>query len=141
MTEEYSCGGIVMKIEAGERLFLLVQMLPGHWSFPKGHREAGETEHDTAIREIQEETHLDVCLLPGFREVTEYHPAPQVHKQVTYFLAKPLNDEVIIQAEEIKEAAWFNFKAASKRLTFQNDVNVLWLANDYLTRYEETNGA
>jgi len=141
MTQEYSCGGIVFKKEAHTLFFLLVQMLPGHWSFPKGHREAGETEVETAIREIREETHLNVELIPGFQEVTSYYPAPKVFRHVTYFLAKALTQDVRIQIEEIKDALWLAFPDACRRLTFQNDVNMLWLAHDFLTRIEETNGA
>lgn len=120
--------------EAGTRRFLLVQMNQGHWSFPKGHMEMGETEEMTAIREIREETNLQVRLIPGFREVTRYHPAPQVEKEVVYFLAFPTTVDVKTQVAEIRTAEWLDFLGAAHRLTFQNDVNILWMANDFLDR-------
>jgi 8-oxo-dGTP pyrophosphatase MutT (NUDIX family) len=137
MTREFSCGAILYQQEAGVRRFLLVQMNQGHWSFPKGHMEKGETEAITAIREIREETNLQVRLIPGFREVTRYHPAPQVEKEVVYFLAIPTSADIKTQAAEIRAAEWFDFLGAARRLTFQNDVNILWMANDFLDRKEQ----
>lgn len=57
---EKSCGAVVYKEDNGELKFLLVYQNNGHYSFPKGHMEEGETELETTIREIKEETNLDV---------------------------------------------------------------------------------
>ena len=58
LTLERSCGAIVFRDgEAGESV-LMVQHGPGHWSFPKGHVEAGEQDRQTAIREVFEETEI-----------------------------------------------------------------------------------
>lgn len=54
---EKSCGCII--IEDGIKV-LLVKQTKGHWIFPKGHVEADETEMETAIREVKEETNVDV---------------------------------------------------------------------------------
>ena len=56
LEKEKSCGCII--IENGK--VLLIQQTKGHWGFPKGHVEAFETESETAIREVKEETNLDV---------------------------------------------------------------------------------
>ena len=53
--------------------------------FPKGHMEPGETEEETAKREIREETGLLVRLDPGFRRSVRYSPKPGVDKDVIYF--------------------------------------------------------
>lgn len=58
MKYEKSCGAIV--IEDGK--VLLVKHNAGHWDFPKGHVEEGETEFETAIREVKEETNIDIKL-------------------------------------------------------------------------------
>ena len=65
--KEKSCGAIVYKIENNELKFLLVHQNNGHYSFPKGHVEENETEIETAIREIKEETNLDVKIDTNFR--------------------------------------------------------------------------
>ena len=68
-----------------------------YWSFPKGHIEDGETEQETAIREIKEETGLDVTLVNNFREISEYCPFGKIRKRVVFFLARAFTDNVRIQ--------------------------------------------
>ena len=68
MLHEKSCGAIVYRKYHGNLEILLIKHVnSGHWSFPKGHVEAGETEVETALREIKEETGIDVIIAPkGF---------------------------------------------------------------------------
>jgi len=62
-TEE-SYGIIPFRFEADELQFLVVRHHQGHWGFPKGRREAGETPEETARRELREEVALtEVTLL------------------------------------------------------------------------------
>ena len=56
MTKEKSCGGIIYKQENEVYKFLRIKPILGHWGFSKCHVEDGETEVETAIREIKEET-------------------------------------------------------------------------------------
>lgn len=75
MTYEKSCGAIVYRKHHGNTEILLIKHInSGHWSFPKGHVEQGETEVETALREIKEETSLDVLIDPTFRETVTYFP-------------------------------------------------------------------
>ena len=57
MKKEKSCGAVVYR-ETGEQIEILLirHKNGGHWAFPKGHVEKKETEEDTALREIREET-------------------------------------------------------------------------------------
>ena len=65
MNYEKSCGAIVFrKFHGNIELLLIKHANGGHWSFPKGHVEAGETEVETAIREIREETGIEVMIDP-----------------------------------------------------------------------------
>ena len=60
MIKEKSCGAIVYRKYHGNTEILLIKHInSGHWSFPKGHVERGETEVQTAHREILEETNID----------------------------------------------------------------------------------
>ena len=59
---EKSCGAVVYRMEERERQYLLEHMVQGHTSIPKGHVEGKETEEETAVREIREETNLKVKL-------------------------------------------------------------------------------
>ena len=69
MNFEKSCGAIIYRIKDDNLEFLTIShRSDGHWGFPKGHVEKGESEEETAIREIYEETGLQVNLIDGFRE-------------------------------------------------------------------------
>lgn len=126
--EEKSCGAVIRRWEGGAWQYLLVQHNAGHWSFPKGHVEAGESEAETARREIREETGLEVELDTSFREVLTYYPKPMVVKDVVFFLARPVGGCERPQEEEISELGWFPFYKARERLTFATDEGVLLCA-------------
>ena len=72
MKYEKSCGAVVFTRVDGEIRYLLIKSLTGTYGFPKGHVEAGETEIQTARREIFEEVGLSVELLSGFRREDKY---------------------------------------------------------------------
>ena len=97
MSYEKSCGAIIFrKYHGNTELLLIKHTSAGHWSFPKGHVEAGETEIETAKREIMEETSIDVDICPGFREVVTYSPRRDVQKDVIYFLARAKNFDYVL---------------------------------------------
>lgn len=101
-----SCGVVVFRQAAGEREFLLLfQRFSQSWSFPKGHMEAGETEQETALRELREETGLSVVLTPNRRAVVEYDLSPHIRKQVVYFLGET-EGEVQCRPGEIESFRW-----------------------------------
>ena len=76
MIYEKSCGAVVFVMH-NECPFVLVEyMARGHVSLPKGHMEEGETEEETAAREIREETNLTVRIDTVFRHEIAYSPRP-----------------------------------------------------------------
>lgn len=99
MIKEKSCGAIVIDNDC----VLLVKHNAGHVSFPKGHVEDGETERETAIREVKEETGLDVEVDINYRYTTNYSPKPGVSKDVIFFLGKVVGGEIKPQIEEVSE--------------------------------------
>ena len=105
MKREKSCGVLVLRQQVDELYVVLLRhRFGGHWSFPKGHVEAGESERQTALREVREETGLTgIKLMDGFRESVEYSPKPGVKKQVVYFLGTTEQEKLIRQEEEISE--------------------------------------
>ena len=104
MTYEKSCGAIVYRKHHGNTEILLIKHInSGHWSFPKGHVEQGETEVETALREIKEETSLDVLIDPTFRETVTYFPRKDTQKVVVYFIAKAKTFDYVPQEDEIAE--------------------------------------
>lgn len=126
MLHEKSCGAIVYRKYHGNTEILLIKHLnSGHWSFPKGHVEADESELDTARREIKEETNIDVIIDPTFRETVTYSPKKDTMKVVVYFLAKARNVDICPQAEEIAEVRWVDISYACNILSYENDKTIV----------------
>ena len=126
MVHEKSCGAIVYRKHHGNTEILLIKHInSGHWSFPKGHVEANETEIETAIREIKEETNIDVIVDPTFREIVSYSPKKDTQKDVVYFVAKARSFEHIPQEEEIAEVKWVEIGHALTILTYENDRSIV----------------
>lgn len=113
-------------------LVLLRHRFGGHWSFPKGHVEAGENERQTAQREVREETGVRIRILDGFRESVEYFPKPGVKKQVVYFLGEAQNEDLVPQEEEISEVRWAPLEQSGDLVTFANDKRLIRLAKKRL---------
>lgn len=114
--EEKSCGCIIIENEK----VLLIQQTKGHWGFPKGHMEKNETEIETAIREVKEETNLDVDIYPNKRYVMEYVTDKGNPKQVVFYIAKKVGGEIKPQENEVNNIEWLNFKDALEKITYDN---------------------
>lgn len=126
MLYEKSCGGVIYRKSHGNIEILLIKHVnSGHWSFPKGHVEDGETEEETAIREIKEETGIEVLLDTSFREIVSYSPKKDIQKDVVYFLGKAKYYDLIPQKEEVSDARWVDFGHASAILTYENDKAII----------------
>jgi len=121
MKYEKSCGAVIFD---GDKI-LVIQQVKGHWGFPKGHVEEGETEVETAIREIKEETNLDVEIDETHRYVEHYSPEEGIEKDVVFFIAKKTGGEVKVQEEEVKETQWLLPNEAMDRLTYDTSKNIL----------------
>ena len=133
---EKSCGAVIFAEQDGERLFLLERMRKGHISLCKGHVEPGETEHETAAREIREETALTVRFLDGFRESIQYSPFPGSMKTVVFFLARAEGMKTAPQPDEVSEILWLPEEEALRTLTFDSDADVLRKAAAFLRQSE-----
>lgn len=113
--------------EDPSRRFLLVirQYKGGPVSFPKGHVEEGETEIETAEREVFEETAVRINISSPFRETIRYSPARGVEKDVVYFLAYTDRRELRARRGEIAETFWVDVSRANDILEHDNDRHVL----------------
>lgn len=100
-----SCGVVPFRQQGQDREYLILRQSNGKWSFPKGHMERGETETQTALRELQEETGLSTDLIPYKRCMAEYAISPLVKKQLVLFLGQ-VHGEMHIQSKEITDFRW-----------------------------------
>lgn len=86
---EKSCGVLPYRMADGNKEYLIVlEQYSRCWSLPKGHMEIGETETDTAIRELWEETGLRAVLDTRKTATIEYPISPIARKQVVFFLGE-----------------------------------------------------
>ena len=122
MKKEKSCGCIVINKDK----VLLIKHRKGHWDFPKGHVEEGETEKQTAIREVKEETNVNVKIISDKRYKINYIiPEKDIDKDVIFFIAKPLNLNQKPQLEEVDIADWKKIDEALETITYEHSKNLL----------------
>jgi bis(5'-nucleosidyl)-tetraphosphatase len=134
MNLEKSCGAVIFRMSGEALEFLAVKSKEnGHWGFPKGHMEKGETEEETAMREVLEETGLSITLIDEFRAEVEYKLTDNILKKVVYFISKTSEHSVIIQQEEIEKYRWQSFVDMLDLLTFETDKKVLMKAKNFLS--------
>jgi 8-oxo-dGTP pyrophosphatase MutT (NUDIX family) len=132
---ERSCGGVVFTRQNGTVYYVIIRHLGGHCGFPKGHMEPGETQRQTALREIREEVGLDCVLMDGFCE-EEWYSLPErsgLQKQVVYFLAQYADQTLSTQPQEVAEVYLLPYAQALEKLTFVEARQILQKANDFLT--------
>lgn len=138
MRHEKSCGAVVFSQFDGAWHVLLIRHEHGrHISFPKGHVEAGESERQTAEREILEETGVRVSVDTGFRAENRYMARPDVEKLVVFFIAVADEQKPIAQEGEVAVAEWVDAGEAAGRLTYEQDRRILRRAQKYLLKEKE----
>ncbi|MCL2775800.1 MAG: GrpB family protein [Oscillospiraceae bacterium] len=131
---EKSCGAVVYTKDENSIKFLLIKSTSNRIGFPKGHIEKGETETDTAVREIYEETSLNVVLYTDFKEEYNYTINGYIRKKVIYFLAEfNVKDKYKILDKEITEQWLLPFEEAYRMLRFNQDKDILKRAYEKIT--------
>lgn len=140
---EKSAGVIIFRKEKEYIYYLLLRYQSqgkkgvDYWGFPKGHIEGKETEKETAIREVEEETSIkDLKFLEGFRYFINYKFRKEgkiVFKTVTFFLAETSTKEVQVSFEHIGYE-WIKYPQAVKELSFANDLAMLKKANRFIAK-------
>lgn len=130
---EKSCGAIVCrKVNGSLRYLLLFQHQSQTWSFPKGHAEAFETEKQTALREIWEETGVTAPLIDGFRESLSYFISEKTEKEVVLFLSV-IDERITLPQEEIEKSIWADKETALKLLKHSQYADILSKADTLLS--------
>lgn len=134
MNKEKSCGAVVYrKLDTGIEYLVIKSKAHGDWGFPKGHMEKGESEQETAKREVLEETGLSVTLIDEFRTTVEYTMPNGIPKEVVYYIGKASAEHAVkIQQEEIREYKWLKFNEILRLITFENTREVLRRVNNFL---------
>jgi len=136
MPQVKSCGAVVYKKNTQVK-YLLLYYGGGHWDFVKGEVEEGESEEDTARRELEEETGITNARFIGdFREEISYFfrsAGQTIYKQVVYFLVQVTSSTVKLSYEHA-EYTWLGYDEALEKLTFKNARDVLRKAQEFLQK-------
>ncbi|KKR21603.1 MAG: NUDIX hydrolase [Candidatus Moranbacteria bacterium GW2011_GWA2_39_41] len=147
---EKSVGAVVFReSENGEREFLLLHYPSGHWDFPKGHVEKGETEEETLRREVEEETGIrELQIMAGFKDSMRYsyeakgeekekrianRAGLHVFKRVVYYVAETKELDIQVSFEHIG-FEWLNFEKAINRVTFADGKRIMRKAGEFLDK-------
>jgi len=140
-----SAGGIVYRRSpVGGEVVLVARLREGLWALPKGTPEPGESLEETARREVQEETGLRVEIA---RPISEIHYSYvvrslrlRVDKVVHHYLMEPRGGDVADHDHEYDLAAWVESQDALRRLTYDNERDMLRLALELLELLERESG-
>ncbi len=130
--KEKSCGAVVYTGDGKDRRYLIIRMNLGHCGLPKGHIEKFETERETAIREVREETGVDIVLAPDFRKAVVYSLTSRTTKESVYFLGRFDGDTVKIQESEVSSYKLCSYDEARRFITYENDRAILDAAEELL---------
>lgn len=135
MRRDYSYGIIPVQVQDGLWRVLLIQHHAGHWAFPKGHADPGESPQQTAERELLEETGLTLERYLLSEPLTENYyftyQGQRIHKTVDYFLALVKGD-VVIQEREIQNSQWLILSEGYQRITFKEGKHMCVQAAEFL---------
>jgi 8-oxo-dGTP pyrophosphatase MutT (NUDIX family) len=122
-----SAGGIVIRFEQDAPQLVVGRRRRERdgvtWTLPKGTPHPLETTEQTALREVGEETGLQVRIVAPFEsiEYTFVQGGTRIHKTVHYFLMVPTGGDLGRHDHEFDEVRWIGFDEASTLLTFQTE--------------------
>ncbi|MEX2145116.1 MAG: NUDIX domain-containing protein [Candidatus Spechtbacterales bacterium] len=146
--KDQSFGIIPFTKEGGTYKFLIVQHLSAngggaHWSFPKGHKEKGETDLGAALREFKEETGIQNVEIVDEKGIAEKYffnrEGEDINKTVKYFLGFINHSQIIkIQKEELYNYKWATFDEVMESITFDEAKDVLKRAYSHIAKTYDT---
>jgi len=119
-----SAGGVVVRYEAGIPQFVAGRRgLVNTWTLPKGTPHPGETYEETALREVAEETGLEVRILESLDSISYSFAqrGSRIHKTVFYFLMRAIGGDLGRHDHEFEEVRWFDLADAGGVLTFETE--------------------
>ena len=122
-----SAGGIVVRFEGSDPQLVVGSRRRERdivtWTLPKGTPNVGETREETAVREVAEETGLEVRIT-GPLDAIEYtfvQRGVRIHKTVHYFLMEPTGGDLARHDHEFESVRWIGFQDAQHLLTFETE--------------------
>ena len=123
-----AAGGVVVR-GSGESFEVVItgRDSDGTWVFPKGTPDRGESVEATALREVREETGLDVEIVAPIGVIDYWFAVPgeRVHKFVHFFLMEPVGGDVAAHDHEYDHVRWVSIDDARRLLTYDTYREIL----------------
>jgi 8-oxo-dGTP pyrophosphatase MutT (NUDIX family) len=126
-----SCGGIVLRSTGRDPEIILGRRRRDRnsdtWSLPKGTPSGDESIEQTALREVAEETGLEVEIVAPVGSIEYFftqHGA-RVHKTVHYFLMHTSGGDITAHDREFDEVRWVDLDTARQMMTFPTERDIL----------------
>lgn len=123
-----AAGGVVVRQgERGLEVVLAGRRSDDTWVFPKGTPDRGESVEEAALREVREESGLEVKLLAPLGSIEYWFalPGQRIHKEVHFYLMEPTGGDVSLHDHEYDEVRWFPVEEARERLSFETYREIL----------------
>ena len=124
----FSAGGVVYRIgDGGAEVVLCGRDAGGTWSLPKGTPEPGESVAQTALREVREETGLEVEIEGGLGDITYWFAKPgvRVQKKVAFYLMSSTGGSMDDHDPEFDRVQWFPADRAAGVMTYPTELEVV----------------
>ena len=135
-----SAGGLVIRAVGGRPEIVVGRRKrerDGYvWSLPKGTPEEGETREETALREVREESGLEVRILSYFDAISYsfVRTGERIEKTVYYYIMEAIGGSFEQYDKEFDELRWVRMDEAVRLLDFQTESGLVQRAYDALTR-------
>ena len=133
---EKSCGAVVFTRTHDGIKYVIIRSKEGIYGFPKGHVELGETQKETALREVFEETGLRVSFLEGFKTEDAHYftrNGCEIRKHIVYFLAEYSDQTPAAQETELSDVFLMTYEDAIEVFQFESSKRILTQAHHFLT--------
>ena len=136
-----SSGGVVYRQQNGSlETVLCGRSEPVRWSLAKGTPDPGETLEETALREVREETGLDVRLDSSLGSIeywfSDRGSEVRYHKTVHFYLMVPVGGDTAQHDPEFDVVRWFQVDEALETMAYNNEADVLRRALAVITERE-----
>jgi 8-oxo-dGTP pyrophosphatase MutT (NUDIX family) len=131
VTRAFSAGGIVLRRPSGRHEVLLGRRRRERdgatWSLPKGTPDGDETPEQTALREVREETGLEVRILDHVGEVHYrfVRGGRRIEKTVRYYLMEVTGGDLAHHDHEFEEVRWFGLAEAQAVMSFETERDIV----------------
>jgi len=135
-----SAGGVAYRNNvAGIEIALIKTASEGRWQLPKGLVDPGESNEQTAVREVREEAGIN-CEIEGRLETIDYwyverhgKVPERIHKTVHFFLMRYVDGDVADHDDEVDEASWVESRKVTEMLSFPTEKSIVQSALELIS--------